>query len=77
MVYTETLDKAKLQFRGHFPHGNAYFEYKEGKSKFKLRASQRIDQQIVFMASFNVIQEWVKLIRHLQMQTLELGRVKI
>lgn len=67
------MDKSKLQYRGNFPHSNSYFEYKEGKSKFKFRASQRIDQQIVFMASFNVIQEWVKLIKNLQMQALELG----
>lgn len=70
IIYTETLNKQKLYYRGHFRHETLGFTFEEGKNNFSLYVDKRGNQEIEFISDFNTIQLWIKLLSNMLMKTV-------
>lgn len=73
VVYTETLDREHLEYRGHYGSDQLGIIYKEGKSKFKLFANKRGQKEVEFRTSLNTVLEWNEIITSMLMKFAEEG----
>lgn len=76
VVYTETLDREYLEFRGFYESDKLGIIYKEGKSKFKLFAKKRGQKEVEFHSDYNTVIEWKTSITGMLMDFVAAGNEK-
>lgn len=74
VIYTETLNKQKLFFRGFFRHETMGFTFQEGKNNFTLYVGRPGHQEIEFNAAAAIIQLWMQLLTNFLMRTVVVGK---
>lgn len=70
IIYTETLGKNKLSYRGYFRHETLGFTFEDGKNNFVLYAGKKGHQEIEFTADPNTIQLWIQALSAVLMSTV-------
>jgi hypothetical protein len=73
VVYTETLEREYLEYRGHFCKNTLGFIYKEGKSKFKLYARKRGQKEVELRSNMTTVLEWNEMLTGMLMKFVEEG----
>lgn len=68
IVYTETLEREYLEYRGHLSSDKIGIIFKEGKSKFKLFVKRKGQKEVDFRANMNTIVEWNNMITGMLMK---------
>ena len=76
LIYTEAFLRENLEYRGHYGNNTLGIIYKEGKSKFKLFAKRRGQQEVEFSADINTVTEWKTIIHGLLMDFVVQGIIK-
>ncbi|CAO1348421.1 unnamed protein product [Diamesa hyperborea] len=76
LIYTEAFLRENLEYRGHYSNDTLGIIYKEGKSKFKLFAKKRGQQEVEFYADMNAVTEWKNFIHGLLMEFVVKGNVE-
>lgn len=74
IVYTESLDREWMEYRGHYDSIKLGIIYKEGKSKFKLFAKKRGCKEVEFHADLNTVMEWKTAITGMLMDFVAAGK---
>lgn len=71
VVYTETIDKTTLQFRGYYLYTDIGIAFEEGKTKFFLYHTKRGTKEIECTSDFKTIQFWTENLGEMMMKSLE------
>lgn len=73
VIFTETLNKQKLFYRGYFRHETMGFSFRDGKNNFNLYVGRPGNQEIEFSASATITQLWMQLLTNILMKTVVVG----
>lgn len=70
IVYTEAIERTKLQFRGYYMYTNIGIEYEKGKNKFFLYHKKRGNKEIECLSRSKEIPYWTESLHEVIMNTL-------
>lgn len=70
IIYTEAIERGKLQFRGYYMYTDIGIAYDEGKNKFFLYQTERGIKEIECVSKLNEIPYWTESL-HLIMNTVD------